>query len=230
MLCWELGGEDLKGGASKGAEHGARARGLAAGMGVPEGTVIFFAVDYNAPESDFDAIAAYLRSAQDGIGVKYRAGVYGSYAVAEAMAQRIPGIPVWQCCAWSYGKWSASARVRQYAWQGDSRALAMQAKLGVAVDLDDTETLAGMWMPSVGAGVPGGQMEYDDGEGGVIVEPKPTTPKTPWYAEAMAWAKDKHIINDGRPNDPVTRAELATVLWRMFGPEDSKTDSGLLSE
>lgn len=75
-----------------------------------------------------------------------------------------------------------------------------------------------------------GANEYDDGDGGVIIEPKPTQPKQPWYAEAMAWAKEQGIINDGRPNDPVTRAELATVLYRIFGPGDDKTDSGLLSD
>lgn len=52
----------------------------------------------------------------------------------------------------------------------------------------------------------------------------------PWYTEAMAWAKARGLINDGRPNDPVTRAELATVLYRIFGPEDNKKDSGLLSD
>ena len=41
----------------------------------------------------------------------------------------------------------------------------------------------------------------------------------PWYASAMAWAKDAGLIRDGRPEDPVTRAELATVLYRMAGPE-----------
>lgn len=52
--------------------------------------------------------------------------------------------------------------------------------------------------------------EYDDGAGGT---------KTPWYAGAMAWAKEQGYIRDGRPDDPVTRAELATVLYRMAGPE-----------
>jgi hypothetical protein len=51
-----------------------------------------------------------------------------------------------------------------------------------------------------------------------------------WYDEAMGWAKAQGLIRDGRPNDPVTRAELATVLYRLYGPEDSKEHSGLLSE
>ena len=69
------------------------------------------------------------------------------------------------------------------------------------------------------------------GEGGTVIEyTGGTQTASPWYADAMNWAKERHIINDGRPNDPVTRAELAMVLYRMFGPGDEKTDSGLLSE
>lgn len=36
----------------------------------------------------------------------------------------------------------------------------------------------------------------------------------PWYAGAMAWAKENGLMNGGRPLDAVTRAELATVLQR----------------
>ena len=65
-------------------------------------------------------------------------------------------------------------------------------------------------------------VEYDDGEGGTIIEPRPTTSPQPWYAEAMAWAAENGLINDGRPNDPVTRAELATVLQRFDKRMDEK--------
>ena len=59
-------------------------------------------------------------------------------------------------------------------------------------------------------------------------------PKTAvhWYDDAMAWAETVGLIKDGRPNDSVTRAELATVLMRYhytFNGEDSKSESGLLS-
>ena len=32
----------------------------------------------------------------------------------------------------------------------------------------------------------------------------------------MAWAKDAGLINDGRPGDPVTRAELAAVTAKLL--------------
>ena len=126
----------------------------------------------------------------------------------------------WQCCAWSNQRLPA-ADVWQYAWQGDARAKDMAQKTGIlAVDLDSAETLAGMWLPPVEA-----------------------EPEKPWYAEVMQWAEQSGLIMDGRPNDPVTRAELATVLLRYerivnakikeqifrYLPEDDKQYSGLLN-
>lgn len=205
MLCWELGGEDLKGGAAKGAEHGSRAKQLAEGLGVPAGVTIYFAVDYNAQPADYPLIEQYMLAAQTALGGRYVAGLYGHERIVEFLAQRGSVKRFWQCVAWS-NMFSSYATVRQYAWQGDERSKAVQAKIGVAVDLDATETLSGMWMP---------QTEYADG-GDTIIEPQP------WYAEAMAWAAENGLIKDGRPNDPVTRAELATVLQRYDKLVDEK--------
>lgn len=222
MLCWELGSDDIKLGAVKGAEHGKTARQLAEAMGVPTGTIIYFAADYNVPESDYNAIEQYMISAQTAFAGKYRAGLYGHERIVKHLAERGSVKYFWQCVAWS-NAFDPAATVRQYAHQGDSRAKAVAAKIGIDVDLDATETLDGMWMPSVAS--------YDDGEGGTIIDyTGGTQTATPWYAEAMAWAKERHIINDGRPNDPVTRAELATVLYRIIGPEDEKSVSGMLTD
>ena len=224
MLCWEIGSDDIKQGAAKGAEHGRRARELAEGMGVPAGTCIYFAADYNVPEKDYTAVEQYMIAAQTALGSRYVAGLYGPLGIVDFLAKRGSVKRFWQCVAWS-DHFSETATVRQYAHQGDARAKAVAARIGVDVDLNVCDTLTGMW------GIPVPQDGYDDGEGGTIIEyTGGTQSASPWYAEAMAWAKERHIINDGRPNDPVTRAELATVLYRIMGPEDEKKDSGLLSE
>ena len=44
----------------------------------------------------------------------------------------------------------------------------------------------------------------------------------PWYAEAMAWAEKLGLIKDGRPNDNLTRAEMATILMRYDKIVDAK--------
>ena len=222
MLCWELGGEDLKQGAAKGAEHGAKARQLAEALGVPGGVTIYFACDYNPPESDYTAIEQYILAAQSALGAKYEAGLYGPEKIVDFLFRRGTCKRFWQCVAWS-NMFLPAATVRQYQWSGAPDAKAMAAKVGVAVDLDATETLDGMWRPSA--------TSYDDGEGGAIIDYTGGTQSArPWYADAMQWAEDRRIINDGRPNDPVTRAELATVLYRMFGPGDEKSDSGMLTD
>lgn len=232
LLCWEIGASDVKGGAERGRQDGARARELALGFGVPAGTAIYFAVDYEAVANEFPTIEAYIRAAQEACW-PYAAGMYCHASLADYLGEKGACKHIWQCCAWSYGQVSVYMSTYQYACSGAAESKAMQAKVGFAVDMDSAESLeaAGLWLPPV--------VEYDDGEGGTIIEPKPSTPKEPWYAEAMAWAKDKGLINDGRPNDPVTRAELATVLQRFDKlvdekirlrlPEDSSF-GGLISE
>lgn len=222
MLCWEIGGDDIKQGAAKGAEHGKTARQLAEKLGVPGGVTIYFACDYDPPKGDYTAIEQYILAAQAELGNKYVAGLYGPLAIVDFLANRGTCKRFWQCVAWSR-YFSQNATVRQYQWSGSPGAVAMAAKVGVAVDLDETETLDGMWMPDAA--------QYDDGEGGTVIDYTGGTQSArPWYADAMQWAEGRRIINDGRPNDYVTRAELATVLYRMFGPGDEKSVSGMLTD
>ena len=218
MLCWESTADRMKGGAKAGAEDAERAAWYAKNLGVPAGTVIFFAADYDVPAADFPAIEAYLKTARYNIG-DYGVGLYGPEKVVADMSSRGACYYFWQCVAWSNQRLPA-ADVWQYAWQGDARAKDMAAKCGIlAVDLDSAETLAGMWLPPA--------------------EEQPAH----WYDEAMAWAEENGLIMDGRPNDCVTRAELATVLMRFDEliqkamiemilrqlPEDDKSYSGLLN-
>lgn len=214
MLCFELGGEDVKGGAVTGAGHGVRARQLAEKLGVPSGTVIYFACDYNPPEADFAAIEDYLKAARTAMGGKYEAGLYGPERIVAYLSGRGTVKRFWQCVAWS-NAFHPAAALRQYAWQGDERARRVAEQIGVAVDLDAADTLSGMWMPGV--------VEFAEDDGGVIVEhTQAVSQGAHWYDEAMAWAKKEKLINDGRPNDPVTRAELATILQRFDKRMDEK--------
>lgn len=222
MLCWETTASRVKGGAAAGAYDGDAARRAAEKLGIPAGTVVFFACDYNAPAEDFAAIEAYLRTAKHSVE-PYGVGLYGPERVVAEMSARGACYYYWQCVAWS-NQFLPCADVRQYAWQGDVRAMDMAKKCGIgAVDLDSAETLAGMWLP-------------------------PEAPEVdPWYKHQMEWAKENGLIMDGRPNDYVTRAELATEQERAFDlgkrmvaemiseaiknlqPEDDKKYSGLLN-
>lgn len=203
LLCWEMEANAIRQGAERGATDGQRAKQCAEDLGVPAGTCIFFACDYNIPYGDLQTAEKYLIAAQTALGGKYVAGMYGPQKLMAFLSERNICRHLWQCVAWS-SFFHDSVSVRQYEWQGGANAKALASKVGFDVDLDDCADMAaaGLWMPEA---------------------------SKPWYADAMAWAKSQGIINDGRPNDPVTRAELATVLYRIYGPEDNKEVSGLLS-
>ena len=64
--------------ADRGAKDAAGALQQAAAAGQPEGSAIYFTVDYDAPPSDHAAIVAYFTAVASTIGSKYRVGVYGS--------------------------------------------------------------------------------------------------------------------------------------------------------
>ena len=209
LLCWELGGEDMRQGAVKGAEHGARARKIAESMGVPSGTTIYFAADYDVPQRDLIYCGQYLNAAKAALG-KYNAGAYGGERLITFLADRGLPIALWQCVAWTR-QFNDAAAVIQYAWQGAAEAKVMAEKLGFAVDLDSCENMrsAGMWMPTA----------------------EPTI--DPWYVETMRWAAKEGICDGTRPEDCATRAEVAQMIRnynRRFEAGDEKRDSGMLSE
>lgn len=217
LLCWETTSNRIRGGAKAGAADGEAAMRAAVQLGVPAGTVIYFAADYDVPASDYASVEAYLRQAKFNCE-PYTVGLYGPERVVAEMSRRNACDFYWQCVAWS-NQFLPVANVRQYAWQGDPRAKEMAVKCGIlAVDLDSAESLNGMWLP-------------------------PAQEK-PWYYDAMEWAEEIGLMKDGRPNDYVTRAEDATMFQRYdehvqkmiveaikaMQPEDDKRFGGLTSD
>ena len=245
LLCWEIGAYAVQKGAAQGTKDGARARALAESFGIPAGTTIYFACDYNIPTTDLIMAEQYILAAQTALG-KYEAGAYGPLRLVEFLHDRGSCKKFWQCVAWS-AYFSGDAQTWQYQWSGSPDALDMAAKLGFSVDLDTCDDLqkAGMWMP---------WDEYADGDGTIIETGKPAqgntssgadAPPSPqgegtgmWYDKAMAWGEATGIMKDGRPNDTATRAEIITMLMRYHQmlmetirnqqPEDDKKFSGLL--
>lgn len=209
LLCWEIGTNDMKGGAARGTQDGVRAKNLAEALGVPSGTTIYFAADYNVPQADLILCEQYLSAAQYALG-RYQVGAYGGERLIAFLADRGLPIKLWQCVAWT-NQFHDAAAVIQYAWQGSTQAKEMAAATGIlAVDLDSCEDMraAGLWMP----------------------EEKPVSH---WYDETMAWAKKEGICDGTRPEDYATRAEVAQMFRnynRRFESEDNKTASGLLAD
>lgn len=146
LLVWELEAERIRRGADTGRADGAYARSLARQIGAPQGTIIYFAADYGVPPADFGQIESYLRAAAAELG-EYGCGVYGPYAVIEAMSARDVCRGYWQCVGWSGGKHSAARTVYQRLWSGAAECVALAAKLGFSVDINDCPDpeQAGIW-------------------------------------------------------------------------------------
>ena len=51
---------------------------------------------------------------------------------------------------------------------------------------------------------------------GIQAQPPAPGSAQPWYQEAMDWAKEYGLMDGTRPLANVTRAELATALWRFY--------------
>lgn len=205
LLIWETAATRARLGEFAGASDGITARELAAEMGVPNGTAIYFAVDYNAPAADYPTVEAYLRAAAKACA-PYKVGVYGSYGVIEAMAQRGAADHFWQCVAWSGGRVSARADAYQYQWSGGAEAKALAEKAGFSVDLDRCADMrkAGLWLP----------MDVDD------TPTEPSDFEGHWAEASIRKAIRKGILQgypDGtiRPSEPVKRGQLAAILDRL---------------
>lgn len=80
---------------------------------LPTGMPIYFAVDYDAPESDQGAIDEYLRGAADIIGAD-RVGVYAGYWIVKRCSENGSAKWLWQTYAWSGGNWFSGNHLEQY--------------------------------------------------------------------------------------------------------------------
>lgn len=82
-------------------------------LSLPHNMPIYFAVDYDAPESDQPAIDAYLNGAGEVIG-KSRVGVYGGYYIVKRCHDNGSAAWFWQTYAWSGGQWFDGNHLEQY--------------------------------------------------------------------------------------------------------------------
>lgn len=131
-----------KGGAINGAEDGRLAYQHVRSIFQPIGSVICFAVDYDAPPSQYDNIEAYLRAAATQIP-GYKVGLYASYFVIEEMNRRGVCTFFWQTVAWSKGKLSQFANVFQ-------RQIDV-VKNGIGIDWNEQYKQGGLWGQEVSA-------------------------------------------------------------------------------
>lgn len=136
VSVFEVSGNQASVVGGNGANDGRAAYETAQAVGQPGGSVIYFAVDYEAGPADMDNIEAYLRAA-DAVTPGYHIGVYGSKAVIEAMKARGVCHYFWQTVSWSNGKRSDAANI--YQSQIDT------SFHGIGVDFNESFGNEGWW-------------------------------------------------------------------------------------
>lgn len=112
-------------------------------VGQPEGTAIYFTVDYDAQPGDFPAILNYFKVIKDNLK-GYVIGAYGSYAVISFLQSQNVAKYLMQTYAWSSGKHCDCIHIFQY--QCDKKLA------GLDVDLNNLEQLdVGAWGQTISA-------------------------------------------------------------------------------
>ena len=111
---WEEKAGDMLGGYSRGVTYAKEANRQHLAYGGPPEAPIYFSVDIDASDSQLGTCYDFLRGAASVLGWN-RLGCYGGYRTIEYMARKNPRPRYfWQTLAWSGGRWSTHAHVRQY--------------------------------------------------------------------------------------------------------------------
>lgn len=116
--------------AAQGKTDALDAYNLAKAVGQPEGSVIYFTVDYDAQTADFPAILNYFNAVNQTLK-GYKVGAYGSYTVLNFLHSHNASNYYFQTCAWSGSNRCSFLNI--YQFQCD-KTLA-----GLQVDFDNFE-------------------------------------------------------------------------------------------
>lgn len=114
-VVYESTADRALGGYGAGAADARRAAAQAKAIGQPHQRPIYFAVDFDAAGAgQLAPVLEYLRGAVHAIGWE-RVGVYGGLGVIDAAYHEHRCKFLWQTLAWSAGRWSPHAQLRQFS-------------------------------------------------------------------------------------------------------------------
>ncbi|MGG1553170.1 DUF1906 domain-containing protein [Paenibacillus ferrarius] len=136
ISCFETTADRALGGRAAGLADGKTALQVAASVGQPFGSCIYFAVDFDATAAQMPAVIAYIQAASEATP-NYTTGVYGSYAVIEAVYAAGACSHFWQTYAWSGGK--KSTHMQLYQYKNDV------VVNGIPIDYDESYGNEGWW-------------------------------------------------------------------------------------
>lgn len=132
VSVFETKADRALGGYASGTADGKTALSVAKAVGQPEGSAIYFAVDFDASASQMPKVIDYIRGCAEA-AQGYAAGVYGSASVVEAVQAAGVCNRYWQTLAWSRGRVVDGIHIYQYDNGPDGLGLSVN---GIKVDLD----------------------------------------------------------------------------------------------
>jgi hypothetical protein len=208
ISVFETTADRALGGYTAGLADGATAAQVAYSLGQPEGSAIYFAVDFDATAAQMPTVIEYIRGASEATP-KHSTGVYGSYNVVNKVRDASVCSKYWQTYAWSRGQ-LADWGINLYQYQNNITVN------GIGVDLNTSYGNEGGWTLTP-------------------PEPPPAQKKTNFSdVEAGRWSEDVIWVvsnagimtgyEDGtfRPEQPVSREELAKVVSSLLYLINSK--------
>lgn len=195
VSVYETSAGYMKGGASQAKQDAAEVKKELVTIGQPPGSAVYFTADFDVTTAyDLDCIERYLRQMTIELP-DYGIGIYGEFGVIEVMADRKACEHFWVTYAWSGGKESKHANIYQYH-NGATVA-------GIGCDLNESFGNEGWWSLR------------DPG-------PFPDVSNSRWSAASIKVVSEADIMNgypsgEFKPDNPVTREELAAALASMLG-------------
>ncbi|OAS21125.1 DUF1906 domain-containing protein [Paenibacillus oryzisoli] len=136
ISVFETTADRALGGYEAGKRDGAIAVQVAAQVGQPDGSCIYFAVDFDATSAQMATVIDYIRGASEATP-NHTTGVYGSYDVIVAVRNAAVCSRFWQTYAWSGGRRADLLDIYQY--KNDVQVN------GIGIDFNSVFTDAGAW-------------------------------------------------------------------------------------
>jgi LysM repeat protein len=134
----------------QGVEDANHAYQLAKSLNQPEGTAIYFTVDYDAQTKDFAGILNYFQGVKDTLQ-SYKVGVYGKFETIVLIQTKKLADYFWQTYAWSNGQRAKNLHLFQY--KNDTNAYGLTFGIDL-VNIENVECGSCLVKPKVQAPTP----------------------------------------------------------------------------
>lgn len=208
VVVFERDAERPFGGASVGRIDGMSALAQVTALGLPTRCPVYAAVDSDVTAGQMRDVLAYLRAFGAAVA-PHPLGVYGGYAVIDAVVDAGVARYLWQAGAWSQGKRHPAAQLRQ--------RIGTVTVDGVAVDVDDALVSDfGAWRTGIPEedGMTPEDKAYIDGKFTALYEALVGKKRTDTTDSEPARDTIRDLIAIGHRNEAATR-EVAVQLGAL---------------